>query len=96
MSFKAFWQSIKELFDELFGLAIVNLIWVMINLPLALIAGTLLLNNALGEATIVALLAVVPMAPATAGLYTVAQRVTEGRVHLVACVLRGLPPVPND
>lgn len=80
MSFKAFWQSVKELFDELFALAIVNLIWVVINLPLALIAGTLLLNNALGAAGIVALLAVVPMAPATAGLYTVAQRVTEGRV----------------
>lgn len=80
MSFKAFWQSAKELFDELFALAIVNLIWVVINLPLALIAGMLLLNNALGTAAIVALLAVVPMAPATAGLYAVAQRVTEGRV----------------
>lgn len=77
--FRTFWLSIKDLFDELFLLAIVNLIWVLINAPLSIIAWTLISGGALVAGVVVVLLAVLPMAPTTVGLYTVARRVTEGR-----------------
>jgi uncharacterized membrane protein YesL len=79
-TFTTFWLSIKDLFDELFALMIVNLLWVAISAPLAVAAGLLIYTGSLGPGVLVALLAVLPAAPATAGLYTVVQRVAEGRV----------------
>ncbi len=78
--FRVLWISIKDIFDELFALVLVNLIWVLISAPLVVIAILLLGTGATILGSIVALLAVLPMAPANAGLYTVAQRVSEGRV----------------
>jgi hypothetical protein len=77
--FRVLWLSLKDMFDELFQLLLVNLIWVLINAPLVIIATLLLNAGSTVPGVIVALLAVLPMAPANAGLYTVAQRVTEGR-----------------
>ncbi len=82
------WISIKDIFDELFSLVLVNVIWVLISAPLVLIAVLLLGTGATVLGSIVALLAVLPMAPANAGLYTVAQRVTEGRVFSGGCSSR--------
>ena len=78
--FRVLWISIKDIFDELFSLVLVNVIWVLISAPLVVIAVLLLGTGSTALGSIVALLAVLPMAPANAGLYTVAQRVTEGRV----------------
>lgn len=78
--FTTFWLSAKDLFDELFALMIVNLLWLAISAPLMIVAGLLINAGALGLGLLVALLSVLPAAPATAGLYTVVQRITEGRV----------------
>src|SRR2546430_14899672 len=75
--FSTFWLSVKDLFDELFSLMIVNLIWLLISAPLMVIAGLLIGAGAVGPGLVVALLGVLPMAPATAGLYAGVQRVTE-------------------
>jgi uncharacterized membrane protein YesL len=78
--FRILWLSIKDIFDELFSLMLVNLLWVLISAPLVLLAVALLSAGSTTLSVLVALLAVLPMAPSNAGLFTVAQRVTEGRV----------------
>lgn len=88
--FRTFWLSVKDLLDELFVLAIVNLLWVLINAPLVVIAGALLNGGAFAPGIVVALLCLLPMAPTTAGLYTVAQRVTEGRAISWRLFFQGL------
>jgi uncharacterized membrane protein YesL len=78
--FTTFWLSIKDLFDELFSLTLANVLWLVISAPLAIIAGLFIYVGSLGLGAVVALLDVLLVAPATAGLYCVAQRVVEGRV----------------
>jgi uncharacterized membrane protein YesL len=78
--FRILWLSIKDIFDELFSLVLINLLWVLISAPLVLLAVVLLSAGSTTLSAVVMLLAVLPMAPSNAGLYTVAQRVTEGRV----------------
>jgi uncharacterized membrane protein YesL len=78
--FTTFWQSVKDLFDELFSLTLANLLWLLISAPLTIVAGLFIYVGSLGLAAVVALLNVLLVAPATAGLYSVAQRVAEGRV----------------
>jgi len=79
-SFRVLWLSIKDMFDELFALIAVNLLWVLISAPLLLLSVYLFGVGSTIPAIVVALLAVLPLAPSTAGLYTVAQRASEGRV----------------
>jgi uncharacterized membrane protein YesL len=79
-SFNVLWLAIKDLFDELFSLIVVNLFWVVLSAPLLLVALYLVGTGATVLGIAVGLLAVLPMAPSTAGLYTVAQRIAEGRV----------------
>jgi uncharacterized membrane protein YesL len=78
--FRVLWLSLKDVFDELFTLMAVNLIWVVMSAPLIIVAVFLLGAGSTVLGIIVALLAVLPLAPANAGLYTIAQRVSEGRV----------------
>ena len=78
--FRVLWLSLKDVFDELFTLMAINLLWVAISAPLVLVAVFLISAGSTVLGILVALLAVLPMAPANAGLYIVAQRVTEGRV----------------
>lgn len=77
--FQVFWRSIKDLFDELFLLILTNLVWCVISLPLLGLAGFASFQGFPLPATILAVLAVLPLGPATAGMYTIAQRVNEGR-----------------
>jgi hypothetical protein len=79
-SFRVFWLAIKDLFDELFTLILVNLLWVLISAPLALLALYFLASGAIVPGAVIALLAVLPLAPSNMGLYAIAQRVAEGRV----------------
>lgn len=77
--FKVFWQSIKDLFDEMFLLLGSNILWVAINLPLCTLVWFMLTGGATLLGAVAALLALVPMAPANAALCYIAQRVAEGR-----------------
>jgi len=78
-AFRAFWAACKDLFDELMLLAICNILWVLISGPLLLLAYAALVGGALVFAIAFALLAVLPLGPACAGLAAVAHRVAEGR-----------------
>jgi len=78
--FRVLWLAIKDTFEELFTLMAINLLWVLISAPLLLLAAYLLGAGFFSLAIVVALVAVLPLAPANAGLYTVAERVAEGRV----------------
>jgi uncharacterized membrane protein YesL len=71
------WKSLKDLFEDLFILALINLLWLLINAPLA-VAGFFALSNA-NILYIVMLLSVLTLGPTNAGLYAVAERVTDGR-----------------
>ncbi|HEU5100699.1 MAG TPA: hypothetical protein VFU22_16835, partial [Roseiflexaceae bacterium] len=75
--FRTLWRSLKDLFEDLFILAMVNLMWLLINAPLAIAA-----FFTLGSSTLfflVLLLGVLSLGPSNAGLYAVAERVTDGR-----------------
>jgi uncharacterized membrane protein YesL len=78
-AFRVFWQAGRDLFDELFALMLANLLWLLISGPLLGVAVGLFIGNNPILAAIVALLAVLPMAPANAGLTLIAERVSEGR-----------------
>ena len=76
--FRTFWKSVRELFEDLFILALVNGLWWLINLPFA-IALFFLGGSNLLLFFILLLASVLTFGPANAGLYTIAERVTEGR-----------------
>jgi uncharacterized membrane protein YesL len=75
--FRTLWQSLKDLFEDLFILGLVNILWILINaLPAA--AAIFALSNS-SILYIVMLLSVLTLGPSNAGLYAVAERVTDGR-----------------
>ena len=76
--FRTFWKSVRELFEDLFILALVNGLWWIINLPFA-IALFFLGGTNLVLFFILLLASVLTFGPTNAGLYTIAERVTEGR-----------------
>jgi uncharacterized membrane protein YesL len=75
--FRTLWKSLKDLFEDLFILALVNILWILINAPLA-VAGFFALSNSTAL-YIVMLLSVLTLGPTNAGLYAIAERVTDGR-----------------
>ena len=75
--FRTLWKSLKDLFEDLFILALVNILWILINAPFA-VAGFFALNNSTAL-YIVMLLSVLTLGPTNAGLYAIAERVTDGR-----------------
>jgi uncharacterized membrane protein YesL len=75
--FRTLWKSLKDLFEDLFILALVNILWLLINALPAVAAFFALRNpNAL---YLVMLVSVLTLGPSSAGLYAVAERVTDGR-----------------
>ena len=78
--FRVIWLALKDIFDELFILVAVNLLWLLFCAPLPLLAAYLAITGFPMFAIVVALLAVAPLGPSNAGLYAIAQRVSEGRV----------------
>ena len=75
--FRTLWKSLKDLFEDLFILALVNILWILINAPFA-VAAFFALNNSTAL-YVVMLLSVLTLGPTNAGLYAVAERVTDGR-----------------
>lgn len=89
--FAVAWQAVKDSVDELFVLMAVNFVYVLMNLPLLGLGGMMLLNNgALSLASLVLVLSVLVLGPANAGLYTVAQQITEGRAVKTRVFFEGL------
>ena len=88
--FRVFWRAVRDVFDDMFLLILTNLVWSAITWPLlglALFAG---LNGFPLPATMFALLGVLPLGPAMAGLYTIAQRTTEGRTSKLTQFFEGM------
>lgn len=83
---RTFWKSARDLFEELFILGQGNILWVLINIPL-IVALFLSLSVPL-LFLVVLLVGVASFGPANAGLYAIAERVTEGRTstwrHFIA------------
>ena len=88
--FRVFWRSIRDVFDDMFLLIITNIVWCLISLPLLAAAVYVALQNAPLPATVLALLSVLPLGPATAGLYAIAQRTTEGRTSKIGQFFEGM------
>lgn len=81
--FRVVWKSIKDVFDEMFLMILTNLLWCAISAPLLGLAAYAGIQGAALPATILAMLGVLPLGPANAGIYTIAQRATEGRTSKV-------------
>jgi uncharacterized membrane protein YesL len=77
--FRTLWKSLKDLFEDLFILALVNILWILINAPLAVAGFFAFINFSFSILYIVMLLSVLTLGPTNAGLYAVAERVTDGR-----------------
>ena len=75
--FRTLWKSLKDLFEDLFILALVNILWILINAPIVVAAFFALSNFTI--LYLVLLLSALTLGPTNAGLYAVAERVTDGR-----------------
>jgi hypothetical protein len=82
--------ALRDLFDEFLLLIICNLIWAVLCAPLWVLAFGLLLAGEGVFAVAAALVGVLPAGPATAGLYAVAARVTDGRASKVGDFFAGM------
>ncbi len=76
--FRALGSSLRDLFDDFMLLIICNLLWALLSLPLWLLAYALLGAGQPFAAAATAMIGVLPAGPATAGLYVIAYRVTDG------------------
>ena len=88
--FRPLGNALRDMFDEFLIVIVCNVLWCLFSLPLFWVAYTLLGFGSPIIATIVALLAVLPAGPATAGLYYVMHRVFEARAIKVSDFFVGL------
>jgi uncharacterized membrane protein YesL len=88
--FLIFWRAGRDLFDELFVMIGINLLWALMCCPLLVLAIVALLNEAPIIAAGAMLLNVLLVGPASAGLFVVAERVIEGRVAPVSLFFEGM------
>ena len=77
--FQVAWQAIRDLFEEMFKLVAINLIWALIGLPLVALAVGVTLNGSPIVGPMVLVVAALLFGPATIGLYGMAERITDGR-----------------
>ncbi len=82
--FKVFWRSLKDLFDEMLLMLMVNIIWCVMSLPLLALAIYAAAQGAALPASIMAMLGVLPLGAANGGMYAIMQRVVEGRTSRLA------------
>src|SRR5947209_3451644 len=90
--FPTLWKSLKDLFEDLFILALVNILWILIN-ALPAVAAFFALRNP-SALYIVMLLSVLTLGPSNAGLYAVAERVTDGRTSSWRDFIGGMRAYP--
>ena len=85
-----FWRAGRDLFDELFLMIGVNVIWALMCCPL-IVAAVFLFGNGIPILAAVALiLNALLMGPASAGLLAVAERIIEGRVAPLSLFFEGM------
>jgi len=77
--FTTFWKAGRELFDDLFVMIVVNVLWVLMNVPAALVIALAYTTGSFTAIGVALLLSVLSFGPANAGLYAIAERITEGR-----------------
>lgn len=77
--FRPFGKAVRDLFDDFLLLALCNLLWAILCLPLWWVALGLMASGALLFGILVAMLGVLPAGPATVGLFYIAYRVVDGR-----------------
>jgi hypothetical protein len=77
--FTTFWKAARELFDDLFVMIVVNVLWVLMNVPAALVIALAYATGSFAAIGVALLLSVLSLGPANAGLYAIAERITEGR-----------------
>jgi uncharacterized membrane protein YesL len=88
--FRPLGTSLRDLFDDFLLLIICNLLWALISLPIWLLAYSLLVAGAAYAAAATALIGTIPAGAATAGLYAVAFRVTDGLASKVGDYIAGV------
>jgi uncharacterized membrane protein YesL len=88
--FLIFWRAGRDLFDELFLMIGINLIWAVMCCPLIVLAVYLFGNEAPIIAAIALIINVILVGPASAGLLTVAERIIEGRVAPYSLFFEGM------
>jgi uncharacterized membrane protein YesL len=84
-----FWRAGRDVFDDLFVLIGANLLWVLIAGPLLIVTAILAFSATPIYAAITAMLSVLLLGPASAGLLTMAQRIVEGRVAPISLFFEG-------
>ena len=77
--FVLLWRSGRDVFDELFLMMGVNIVWLVMCGPLFALALFFASSGQPVIALLLCLLNILPFGPATAALFAVAERVTEGR-----------------
>jgi uncharacterized membrane protein YesL len=88
--FRVLWLALKDTFDELGTLIVANLLWLLMSAPLMLLGLYNVLQANILPGVLVLLLSVLPAGPATAGLYALADRITEGRAVSVRNFFEGV------
>lgn len=83
------WRAARDLFDELFLMIGINVIWLLIAGPLMALAIFFALNGLALPAAIVLVVNVLLFGPANAGMVVVSQRIVEGRVASVRLFFEG-------
>ncbi|MCS6840748.1 MAG: hypothetical protein NZ699_14205 [Roseiflexus sp.] len=77
--FQVFWQSACDTFEDLLPLTLISTVWLLVVLPLPLLAGGLAVGGAPFGAAALLMLTTLPMGTASVGLTVIAQRIHEGR-----------------
>lgn len=87
---RALGKSLRDLFDDFLPLTVGNLLWAICSLPLWWVAAGALLQGYWLVGIVVGLLGVLPAGPATAGLFYMAEKVTDGRAVKLADFFTGM------
>jgi uncharacterized membrane protein YesL len=94
--FVLLWRAGRDVFDELFLMMGVNLIWLLLCAPLFVVAGFLLNAGAPLYAVLACAVNILIFGPATAGLFTVAERVADARAASIGLFFEGMRKFRRD
>lgn len=78
--FRVFWQSARDAFENLLPLTLISIVWLLVVLPLPILAGIFVVGEAPFGAAALLMLTTLPLGMASVGLTVIAQRIHEGRV----------------
>ena len=80
-----FWQTLKDVWEELYSLGMVNLVWIFCFLPITLIG-----EVPIYLAILLILITLVAVPAATVGIYYVTRRVAQGKTFHFADFIEGV------